>query len=309
MWKAFLYSMALFAAFPATTNYQLNSYGFGSGGVANSGTSTYSLEGSSGDLSTTNATNGTTSTKTGFVQTEQANVPKLQSLDNNGGLYYNRLHFVIDKQGNPTDAKYLIAVSTDNFASNSSYLQPDGTLSATLSLSDYQTYSSWGGSSGSLIIGLNPSTTYSVRLKATQGKYTESAYGPSTSQATAGSASIVFGLVTSNQSTPPLSIGMGLLDAGSIVTSAQTINTSLTTIGTTGGEIYVRSSNGGLRSASTNYKITSASADLGAASEGYGGQSAGTSQSSGGPLTVSTPYNGTSGSVGIIDSTLRTVIL
>lgn len=298
--------LGLFAALPATTNYRLNSYGFGSGGTVSSQTATYSLEGTTGELSGSTGSTVNTKNKPGFVETEQANVPKLVSLDNNGGLYYNKLHFVIDEQNNPSDAKYLIAVSSDNFVADTKYLQPDGTLSSTLSLSDYQTYSSWGGSSGSLIIGLLPSTTYTVKLKATQGKFTESAFGPTTSQATA-APTLTFSLVTSTQPSPPFSVNLGTLTAGNINTTSSTINTSLTTNGASGGDVYISGANGALKSNSTGSQINAVTNDLASLPRGFGVQNSSVSQSSGGPYTVVSPYNVSGTNVGIIGTLSRSL--
>ncbi len=296
----------LLAALPATTNYKLNSFGFGSGGTANTQTATYSLEGVSGELngaptSTVNAT-----TKPGFVQAEQANVPKLTSLDNNGGAYYNKLHFVIDNQNNPTDATYLVSVSTDNFVSNFQYVQADGTLATTLLLSDYQTYTTWGGAGGSTMIGLTPSTTYYVRVRATQGKFSESAYGPILSQATA-APTISFSLQTSAGPIPPYTVGLGTLTSGTVSTGAQTINTTFSTNGNSGGDVYVSGKNGGLLSSSTSYIINAISNDLSVVSEGFGGQNTSVSQVSGGPYTVQSPYNGVGNNVGVIGNLTRSL--
>lgn len=298
--------LMVFAALPATTNYQLNSFGFGSGGTANSQTATYSLEGISGELN--GAPSGTINAivKPGFVQSQQAHVPIIASVDNNGGLYYNKLHFVIDNQGNPTDATFLISVSTDNFASNITYLQPDGTLSSTISLLDYQTFAAWGGASGSLIVGLLPATTYSVRARATQGNFTESIDGPAVSQATA-AATLSFDLATSAGPTPPYVVSLGTLTSGSINSGNNTINTSLTTNGASGGNVYIASKNGGLLSSSTSYLIAAVSNDLSTASEGFGAQNSSISQSSGGPYTVQSPYNGSGNNVGVLSTLIRSL--
>lgn len=296
----------LFAALPATNNYKLNSYGFGSGGTANSHTTTYAIEGSTGTLSGSPSSTATATTKPGYIQTQQANVPKLLSADNNSGQYYNKLHFVIDPQGNPTDAKYLIAVSSDNFASDTRYIQPDATVSTTLSTSDYQTYSAWGGASGSIVIGLLPSTTYSFKLKATQGKFTESAYGPITTQATA-APTLTFSLVTSAQPSPPFSVSLGTLDAGTINSTPQTVNTSFSTNGTAGGNIYITGKNGGLKSSSTGFQINAVSNDLASLSKGFGAQNSSVGQTSGGPYSVVSPYNVSGTNVGIVDGTTRSL--
>jgi hypothetical protein len=299
-------SMVLFGALPATTNYRLNSYGFGSGGTANSSTATYSLEGTTGELSGSTSSTANGQVKPGYIQTQQAHVPQLASLDNNGGEYYNKLHFVIDNQGNPTDATFLISVSTDNFVSDIKYVQTDGTLTSTLSTSHYQTYSAWGGASGSLIIGLLPSTTYQVRLRATQGKFTESAYGPITAQVTA-APTLTFNLVTSAQASPPFSVNLGTLTAGSINTTAETINTTFSTNGTSGGNVYLNGQFGGLKSTSTGYQINAVSNDLASIGEGFGAQNSSISQTSGGPYSVVSPYNGAGNIVGIIGGSTRSL--
>jgi hypothetical protein len=98
------------AALPATSNYQLNSYGFGSGGTANSSTSNYSLEGITGEVSGQTAGTSNYSTKPGFVETQQANVPKVTIT--NPSNYYDKLKFVIDEQNNPSDAKYALQIKS-----------------------------------------------------------------------------------------------------------------------------------------------------------------------------------------------------
>ncbi len=304
-----LFGLALFAVLPATTNYKLNSYGFGSGGTANSQTTTYSLEGTSGGLSGQTAGTTNNQVKPGFIQAEQANVPKLSSLDNNGGQYYNKLHFVIDPQNNPTDAKYLISVSTvSDFSSNVTYLQPDGTLSSTLSTTDYQNFTTWGGASGSFMIGLLPGTNYSVRLRATQGKFTESSYGPITTTATA-TPTLTFSLVTSAQPSPPFSVNFGpsALVAGTVYTTPDTIDTTLSTNGTSGADVYISGQNGGLKSTSTGYLINAVSNDLTGLSNGFGAQNSFIAQTSGGPYSVVSPYNGSGNTVGVVGGSTRSL--
>lgn len=306
MEKFLALGMALFAALPATTNYQLNSYGFGSGGTAGSSTATYSLEGTSGEFSGQTGSTTNYSAKPGFVQTQQANVPKVSSIDTNGGLYYNRLHFVIDPQGNPSDATFLVAVSSDGFSTDTKYLQTDGTLSASLLLADYQTYAAFGSSGGSLITGLLPATTYTIKIKATQGKHSESAFGPTSALPTA-AQTITFNLVTSNQSVPPFSVDLGSLTSGAISTTAQTINTSFSTNAASGGDVYINGQNSGLLSSSTGYKINAVSTDLTGVGEGFGAQNSSITQTSGGPFSVVSPYSVTGTNVGIVDTTTRSL--
>jgi hypothetical protein len=301
-----LLGVLLFAALPATTNYKLNSYGFGSGGITNASTATYAIEGTTGETSGKTGATTNTTTKPGYIETQQANVPKIASIDTNGGLYYNKLHFVLDTQNNPTDATYLVAVSNDGFVSDIKYLLPDGTLTPTLSLGSYQTYAALGSGSGSLVIGLQPSTTYTFKAKATQGKFSESAFGPTNALQTA-APSITFSLATSTQASPPFSIGLGALIGGTITTSGQTINPSVSTNAVSGANIYIRSQNGGLLSSSTGTIISAITSDLSGVSKGFGAQSSTATSSSGGPFVAVSPYNGSGNNVGIIDATTRSL--
>ncbi|HET7827563.1 MAG TPA: hypothetical protein VFK97_01725, partial [Candidatus Saccharimonadales bacterium] len=138
IWLLFL------AALPSTTNYSLQSYGFGSGGSASSSTTNYGLSGITGDISGQTAATSTYNEKPGFSQTQQANVPKITLT--NPSSYYDKLHFVIDQQNNPTDALYALQVCvgadwTPNCGGTTLYVQTDNTLGSTLVTADYQTYS------------------------------------------------------------------------------------------------------------------------------------------------------------------------
>ncbi len=291
----------IFASFPATTNYQLNSYGFGSGGTANSTTANYALEGISGEISGSPSSTATYTVKPGFVQTQQAHVPKVASFDNGSGAYYNKLHFVIDQQSNPSDALYAVSISTDNFVSDIKYVKSDLTVGSSLALTDYQTYSSvtWGGASGANIIGLLPNTTYYLRIKATQGKFTESAYGPIAS-ATTTNPHLSFSVSTS-------SIDMGTLLTGTVVDSPSTIDVTFDTNAASGGDVYINGKNTGLFSTSASNTITSSTGDLSSLPRGFGAQVTSTASSSGSFVKLS-PYDGSSNNVGITDATIRRII-
>ncbi|MDB5186125.1 MAG: hypothetical protein JWL85_648 [Candidatus Saccharibacteria bacterium] len=298
--------LILFAAVPATSNYQLNSFTFGSGGSANSSTATYALEGSAGELSGGTGSTANYSAKPGFIETQQAQVPKIATLSNNSGQYYNKLQFIIDQQGNPSDALYALAISTDNFVADTRYVKSDFTVGNTLTLADYKTYAAWGGASGANVIGLTSGITYHLKAKATQGKFTESAFGPSLSATTA-SPSITFSVTTSAQPTPPFSINFGSLLTGSVVTAAQTINLGIDSNAASGVHVYLTGKNGGLLSAGAGHTIASSSTDLSVAAEGYGIRSSSVSQTSGGPLTAQAPYNVSNDNVGLIDTTSRSL--
>lgn len=293
------------AALPSTTNYKLNSYGFGSGGTANSGTSNYSLEGITGEISSQPQSTATYTENPGFIQTQQANVPKITLT--NPSSFYDKLHFVIDQQGNPSDALYALQISTtSNFSSGINYVKSDDTIGPSLTLADYQTYSTWGGSSGANIIGLAASTTYYLRAKATQGKFTESAYGPSDTAATVGQQ-ISFCLYTNaNCAAGGHSETLNLL-ANSVATSSSNIGLDFSTNADSGGNAYIYST-GSLTSTShpgtpINSSSVGTTANLGTAAKGYGAQV--TSASS---MTIQSPYSGTSNVVGSLSTTVQTLL-
>lgn len=287
---------------PATSNYQLNSYGFGSGGVSSASTSNYALEGTTGDLAGPASATSNYTTKPGFIETQTAHVPTIASFDNGGGTYYNKLHFVIDQQGNPSDATYALQISTtSDFSSAIFYVKSDHTIGATLTTGDYLDYATWGGGSGSNIIGLTPNTTYYLRAKATQGQFTESGYGPSATAATV-NPSLSF-------SVSPSSLNFGNIGIGNPVTnSPSNISVSFATNATNGGNVYINGVNttAGLYSSSANATIPSTTTDLSTASHGFGAKITANSASAGTFSKVS-PYDGASDNVGLIDTIRRRI--
>jgi hypothetical protein len=298
---------AVLAALPSTSTYQLNSYGFGSGGTANSGTSTYSLEGITGEVSGQTANTSTYQTKPGFNETQQANVPKVTLI--NPSNYYDKLKFVIDQQNNPTDAKYALQIKagdvTCNFSTGTiNYVKSDNTVGSTLTLSDYQTYTTWGGASGANIIGLTSSTTYCLRAKATQGKFTESAYGPSSSAATVGQQLSFCTYSTSGSCGGSNSVTFGALTASTITNSTTNVGVDFATNADSGGNVYIYSANGALKSTNApSAPITSASGNLVPASQGYGAQITSVSQ-----LTKVSPYDQSGNTVGILSTNVNTIL-
>jgi len=293
-----------FAALPSTTNYQLNSYGFGSGGTAGSSTSNYSLEGISGEVSSQSDATTTYTLKPGFIETQQANVPTVNLT--NPSNYYDKLHFVIDQQNNPSDALYALQVKVNDVACDFTsgtimYVKSDATLGSTLATADYQTYAAWGGSGGTDTIGLASSTTYCIRAKATQGKFTESAYGPSSTAATVGQQ-ISFCLYTNaNCGLGGHSENLDLL-AGSVATSGS-IGLDFATNANAGGSVYIYSTGALTSTSRPGTPINSASADLGSAAKGYGAQV--TSASS---VTINSPFDGTGNNVGLLSTTVQTLL-
>ena len=301
MLRKLMTGFMLLAVLPSTSNYGLGGYGFGSGGVATSTTATYSLEGGSGELTGPGSSTSNYKTKPGFSETIQANVPSIATFDNGGGSYYNKLHFVINTQNNPSDALYSLQISTSStFASGNNYVKSDLTIGGTLVLADYQTYTAWGGASGANIIGLQPNTAYYLRVKATNGKYTESPYGPISGPITTANPFLTFSISTN-------SLAMGLLLAGTVVNSPSDIGLTFATNANSGGDVYISGLNGGLKSTAVTSTITSATGDLSALSRGFGARVSATGASSGTISSVS-PYNGASNNVGIVNTTIRKIL-
>jgi len=305
--------LSFFAALPATTNYQLNSYGFGSGGGV-TGTSTYSLEGITGETGGNTSATSDYDIKPGYVETQQANVP-IVTVSNPSG-YYDKLHFIIDQQGNPSDALYALQVCVGADWTGSPlacggttlYIKSDNTLGASLTTADYQTYSAWGGSGGGNIIGLNPSVSYYVRARATQGQFTESAWGPSSSGTTAGQ-SISFCLYTSGSCAGGgSSVAFGSLLPNTVNDAPSQIGLDFATNANFGGKVYISSANGGLKSNSASFTLASATADLSSAGSGYGARVTSAGQSSGGTFSAIYPYDQPTDSVGALNTTFAELL-
>lgn len=291
--------LLILLVFPASTNYQLKSFEFGGGGASMS-SSTYSSDGIVGEVDGQQSSS-TYKVNSGLVFVQNANVPTVTLV--NSGNWYNKLHVTIGPQNNPTDTKYAIAISTDNFTTTQ-YVQSDDTVGSILGPEDYQTYSNWGGASGEDIIGLLQNTTYEVKVKAMQGYYTESAYGPPASNSTS-PVTLTFDIdiaPTDTETSPPYSISMGSLNPGSVSTANDKIWVDLDTNAANGGYIYIYDQYAGLKSVNVDHTITSSSTNLSSATEGFGLQ-----VDSATNISAVSPYNGSAGTdnVGVVDSTVR----
>jgi hypothetical protein len=294
----------VFAAIPQTTTYQLPNYEFGSGG-GSTGTTTYSVQGVSGQQSGADSSTTTYTAKTGLIPTEMANVPGAPTFTNPSS-WYNKLHIVLNTANNPTDATFAIAISTDNFTTTR-YIQSDNTVGNALGLEDYQTYATWGGASGFDVIGLTPNTSYSIKVKAMRGVFTESGYGPTASVSTS-NVSLTFDIDVSASDTEtaaPYTVSFGNLLASTVNDSPSKVWFDLDTNALSGGKIYILSQNSGLLSARTGYTIASVSGDLTSLNEGIGAQGSSSTQSGGGPFVIVNPYDGSTNNVGLIDAQYR----
>lgn len=294
----------VFSVMPTSTNYSLKGYDVGTGGGSGS-SSSYKLNGVSGTQTSVPNSSATYNAQSGLAPEVNSNVPPAPSFSNPSS-YYDRLKLVVNTGNNPSDARFAIAISTDNFATTQ-YVKADQSIGATLTQADMQTYATWGGPSGFLILGLQQSTTYSVKIRATQGDFTETSYGPTVSAATV-SPYITFAVATTASSVPPFSLGFSSLSPGTTYDGDADASLTLATNALFGGSVYLSSSNAGLSSAQKGYTLTSSTADLASVGKGYGVTVTSTSQSAGGPLVASAPYNGSGNNVGGLSTVLQELV-
>jgi hypothetical protein len=297
-------ALFLFFVMPASTTYEMHDYGFGAGGVGVGDSSNYSISGIAGEVSGANETGSTYDLGPGLQFTRQSNTPAAPTFSNPGSSY-NKLQFILSSGSNPSDTLYAIAISNDNFATTN-YIQADNTVGAT---AVYQTYTAWGGGSGAYVIGLAANTTYKIKVRAVQTKYTESAFSAEAS-ATTTTPSVTYDLdvsTTDSETSAPYTVAFGQLALGSVTTPTTKVWVDLATNAEQGAFVYVYSNSAGLLSSSTGHTITSATGDLASASEGFGLQVSTATQTSGGPLVAVSPYNGAGENVGVLDTTTRTI--
>lgn len=290
-------TLMLFASFSTSSHYSLNSYSVGPAGTNNSHSTTYYTQSTGGELSG----NGTAATgvkgTSGQAQAEQLAVPQAPTLSNGGNTYYNQLLVMLNNNAGtnsyPADVTFSVGVSTTNCFTSAcigsgsvKFVQTGGTLGTG---QFYQTYSAWGSTSGSSIVGLQPSTTYYVAVAAEEGMFTNTEYGASATAATV-SPSIAY-------SVSPNTLNLGSLLPGSVTTSG-TVTFSLTTNGVYGANILASGQYGGLHSALMNNTIPAISGNLSSSTRGFGLQALTATQSSGGPFTIDSPYNVSGSTVG-----------
>lgn len=282
------------AAFSSSTSYNLNSYSVGPGGTNNASSSSYDLQGTAGEQSNDSTASTTYTTKNGHIQTEQLNVPGGPTLGNGSSTFYNKLSCIIDTSNDPTDTTYAIKVY-NNTTLATNYVQASDALGAS---AVYQTYSFWGSGSGFTIIGLNPSTSYSVSVSAKQGQFTNTEYGPTTTLATV-SPNITF-------SVSPNSSSLGTVLPATVVTSSA-LSFTYVTNAASGGDVYVAGKNNGLYSTSKGTTIAAVTGNLASLGSGFGVQAYNPGQTSGGPLATVSPFNGTSNNVGAESTTFQPI--
>jgi hypothetical protein len=306
MWTRIGAGLLLFASFSQSSNYTLNSYSLGPAGTNSAHSTTYYTQSTGGEVAGGTATSSTKSGTSGNVQTEQLAVPQAPTVSNGSGAYYNQLLVTLNNNAGtsnyPADVTFSIGVSTTNCFTSScvqsgavQFVQTGGTLSTS---QFYQSYSAWGSSSGTTVTGLLANTTYYVAVAAKQGMFTNTEYGTS-ANATTASPSVSF-------SVSPNSLSFTNLLPGTVYTSS-TVNFTLATNAAYGATIYNSGQNGGLYSTVRSATIPSASGNLASASHGFGLQGMSTSQTSGGPLSINSPYNGSSNTVGAVSTSFAPI--
>ncbi|MDP1884189.1 MAG: hypothetical protein Q8L10_02370 [Candidatus Moranbacteria bacterium] len=301
------FAWMFFLVLPASTNYQLKDYGFGTGGTDKSSSSNYSLEAITGELGGSQAASAGYKVGPGMIFTGQANVPAAPTFDNPGN-YYNKLRIILNPSNNASDTKFAIAISTDDFMTTG-YVQNDSTVGAVLGLEDYRTYAGWGGAGGTYIIGLVADTAYKVKAKAMHGSFSETDYGPSATAAT-DSQALSFDLdvsATDSETNAPYAIDLGSVNYGVVIDSSDKGWVDFATNGELGGNVTVRGLNAGLLSPTAAYLVSSLSGDLDSATEGFGLQGSSVAQDSGGPFIMDALYDQAGNIIGIADATDREI--
>lgn len=216
---------------------------------------------------------------------------------------YDRAKIEINDQGNPTDARYAVQISTaSDFSSNVFYI--DGTtrtLKTSLAIGDFIPKCEWEGTTSSGvcvspnttwqkydILGLKPNTTYYVRASALRGSstnasYTQSDWGPSTNATTQVptiSINADIGPSSGSTSSAPYIVNMGILSPLGVVTSTDYIIFRLTSNAISGVQTLVSGANGGIKLNTGSDLITATNGDLTSVSKGYGLRNDSTTNSS-----------------------------
>lgn len=211
LWHVSSVVSVAFAAFPESDNYKIQEYSFGAGGTNNSTSESFGLSGVAGGVEFGRPTSENFQLGSGLSFMLQANVPGAPTFTNPSDNY-DRLKFVLNTSNNPADTEYAIYISSDNFVSDTRYIKSDNTIGTTLTNADFQTYANWGGASGEFVTGLEQAKTYTIRVKARQGDFTESELSPSAQAATT-TPSLTFSVSANNITFNNLNSGNAYTDS------------------------------------------------------------------------------------------------
>lgn len=202
----------VYGALPSSSSYKLYGYSFGGGGINGGSSSNFKLNGTVGELEFGKPSSTNYKAGSGLTYLLNSNVPTSPTLTTPGSNY-DRIQFVINTSSNPTDTTYALQISTtSNFSSGNNYIKSDGTLGTSLATTDFKTYTNWGGASGSFVTGLANNTTYYIRVKARQGNFSETEWGPSSSRTT-NDPSLTFSLDSSTLTFSNLNAGNSYTDS------------------------------------------------------------------------------------------------
>jgi hypothetical protein len=288
---------------PSSSSFMLDQFGFGAGGIATASSNHFMIQAITGELEMASPSSSNYLLWPGLTYTLQPAVPPTPFFTNPSN-YYNKLQLSINQGTNLSDATYAISVSNDGFVNDIHYVQADGTLGGP---PVWQTYTAWQPSNPITIIGLTPGTTYYARVAAGRGFFTQGSFGPAVTASTI-NPTLTYSLNTSRLNAPPYAVVINNINpGGGVKASDDQVTATISTNGNNGGSILISGQNGALVSNSvpTN-PITSVSHDLDSIAQGYGAQGVTATQTSGGPLTLVSPYNTTTGNVvGILDTSKR----
>lgn len=163
-----------------STNYQVENPVIDSGGGLSNSTNYQSVD-AVGDVSDTGSSSTNYKSLLGFIWSAHPGVPGVPTLTNTGGTLYNSLDFIVATGSNSTDSLFAVAISADNFVTTN-YIQTDDTLATTEA---WQTYANWSSGTGERVVGLLPSTSYKIKVKARHGLDTDTGFSSTASAATA----------------------------------------------------------------------------------------------------------------------------
>ena len=276
----------------SSSSFKIEGDGISSGSLSGDSTS-FGITGELNPFTSNDATSSSYKADLGYNPVIQANTPDAPTLENPSS-YYDRLKLTIDPSNNPSDTLFAIAIIQ---GSTTYYVQNDNTISTVLGMEDYQTYTSWGGASGFLVTELSPNTGYKAQVKALNGNFTETGFGPESAEVFTSVPSITLALSSTTANFGTLSVAS--------VDSTNDLTLTVSTNATNGYTMRTRgtgdTSNDGLYNSSASAIIPSVDATLSAGTEGYG------FQASSGTATVDAKYDLTGNVVGELSLTNQTI--
>lgn len=228
----------------------------------------------------------------------------------------DRIKIEIDHQNNPIDTLYLVGI-LDNVTSIQYYLQSDHTINTTYDIADYMTICSIEGKDvrtgsgceintdpewdadlqSTNVFGLASNRSYTIRVKALHGDFTESEWSPSKTANTE-ELTLSFDLDIAGsggfaaETAAPYAIDLGVLTPEVITTSTNRIWFDINTNSIGGMSLHMKDMHNGLYTPS--FTIPSVSEDLAVDAGnngGFGAKSTSATQASLGPIQQDSTYN------------------